>query len=181
MLAAGMLLLASAGCGLLSGGDLSWPEAAARIDGIVDYRVERPDLVISEHTEDPVSYQVMPPVAGPHHPSWQDCNGVVYPEPIRDVHAVHSLEHGAVWVAYHPDLPEEQVAALAERVRETEKLFMSPYPDLDAPISLQAWGYQLKLADAGDDRIDEFIRVLRVNASPEGPTAPCTGGVGAVR
>jgi hypothetical protein len=178
LLAAGALILTTAaGCGLLGGGAATWQEAAAGIDGLVDYHAERPDLLISTHTEDPVSYDVRPPVGGPHHPSWQDCNGVVYTEPIRDEHAVHSLEHGAVWVAYRPDLPEDQVAALAGRVRDTEKLFLSPYLELDAPISLQAWGYQLKVDDAGDDRIDEFIRVLRVNASPEGPTAPCAGGV----
>jgi hypothetical protein len=54
---------------------------------------------------------------------------------------------------------------------------MSPFPELDAPISLQAWGYQLKVDSAGDPRINEFIRALRVNASLEGPNARCDGGV----
>ena len=38
---------------------------------------------------------------------------------------------------------------------------MSPYPGLDAPISLQAWGYQLKVDNADDPRIDDFIKALR--------------------
>ena len=54
---------------------------------------------------------------------------------------------------------------------------MSPYEGLDAPISLQAWGYQLKLDNADDSRIDDFIRALRVNASIEGPNALCEQGV----
>jgi hypothetical protein len=54
---------------------------------------------------------------------------------------------------------------------------MSPFPELDAPISLQAWGYQLKVNDAGDPGINEFIRTLRTNASLEGPTARCDAGV----
>jgi hypothetical protein len=173
---------ATAGCGLLGeDGDATWEEAAAQIDGIVNYRVERPDLIESEHIEGNASYEIRPPVGGQHFNTWQNCNGQVYEAPLIDEYAVHSLEHGAVWITYRPDLPEDQVEALAARVRDTEKLFLSPYPGLLVPISLQAWGYQLALEDAGDDRIDEFIRALRVNASPEGPTAPCTGGTDATQ
>jgi peptidyl-prolyl cis-trans isomerase B (cyclophilin B) len=186
ILAAGLLVAATSGCGGVyevlrdddeGGGDQGWEERAAEIDDIVNYRVERPEIVEPSHTTDPVAYEVLPPVGGPHFQAWQNCNGVVYAAPVVNEHAVHSLEHGAVWVTYRPDLPEEQVAALAGRVTGTEKLFLSPFPGLDAPISLQAWGYQLKVDDAADGRIDEFIQALRVNASLEGPTAPCDRGV----
>jgi Protein of unknown function (DUF3105) len=184
LLAAGVLLLAATtGCGFVDddGGEEepagTWQEEAAAIDGIVDYRTERPEMIEPSHTDDPVTYEVLPPVGGAHSPVWLNCNGAVYPQPVRNENAVHSLEHGAVWITYRPDLPADQVTALADRVQGQEKLFMSPFPELDAPISLQAWGYQLKVDDAGDERIDEFIRALRVNASPEGPTAPCDGGV----
>ena len=40
---------------------------------------------------------------------------------------------------------------------------MSPYPTLDSPISLQSWGRQLKLDNAADARIDQFVSALRVN------------------
>lgn len=178
-----LALAGATGCGVLDDGDgdggqpRTWEEQAAAIEGIVDYRADRPELLEQTHREDPVTYEVLPPIGGPHHPAWQDCNGEVYAEPVVNEHAVHSLEHGAVWITYRPDLPADQVGALADRVSGTEKLFMSPYPDLDAPISLQAWGYQLKVDDAGDDRIDEFIRALRVNASMEGPTVRCDGGI----
>ena len=55
-------------------------------------------------------------------------------------------------------------------------MLMSPYPGLDAPISMQAWGYQLKVDDASDSRIDEFINALRKNATQE-PSAGCSGGI----
>ena len=53
---------------------------------------------------------------------------------------------------------------------------MSPFPGLDKPISLQAWGYQLKVDNADDGRIDEFITTLRENASlePAPPARPAT-------
>jgi hypothetical protein len=159
--------------------ELSWEEEAAAIEGIVNFREERPELLTQGHQPGPLEYEVLPPVGGDHNDVWMNCGGDVYEEQIPNEHAVHSLEHGAVWVTYRPDLPGDAVAALAERVRGTSHMFMSPFPDLDEPISLQVWGYQLKVADATDPRIDEFIRVLRVNASPEGPTAPCGGGTSA--
>ncbi len=53
---------------------------------------------------------------------------------------------------------------------------MSPVDGLSNNISLQAWGYQLKVDTADDDRIDSFIRALRVNATQE-PNAGCSSGV----
>lgn len=42
-------------------------------------------------------------------------------------------------------------------------MMMSPYPELDKPISLQSWGHQLKLKSASDPRIDQFIAALKRN------------------
>jgi hypothetical protein len=42
-------------------------------------------------------------------------------------------------------------------------MVMSPYPGLDSAVSLQSWGHQLKLGDANDPRVDEFISSLKQN------------------
>jgi len=47
---------------------------------------------------------------------------------------------------------------------------------LDRPISLQAWGLQLKVDSPADPRIDQFIQEFRISAAPE-PGATCSGGV----
>ena len=156
---------------------MEWPERAAAIGGLVNYRDENPDMLTRDHQAGQLPYEVLPPVGGNHNGAWQNCQGNVYAEPIASEHAVHSLEHGAVWITYRPDLAADQVETLAGKVRGTEKLFMSPFEGLDKPISLQAWGYQLKVDEAGDSRIDEFITALKVNASIEGPTALCSGGI----
>jgi hypothetical protein len=155
-----------------------WEERADKISGIVNFRKSNPDLVKgSQHKAGVIAYQQSPPVAGEHNPSWQNCNGDIYTEPIANEHAVHSLEHGAVWVTYKQGLPADQVAKLADRVEGKEKLLMSPVASLTNNVSLQAWGYQLKVDSVDDPRIDEFIKDLRINASVEGPTAACDGGV----
>jgi hypothetical protein len=122
-----------------------------------------------------VAYTHSPPFGGSHDYSWAACNGVVYPEPVRNENMVHSLEHGAVWIAYNPDqVTGQALATLTDKVQSKPYTLMSPYPGLDQPISLQSWGHQLKLADANDPRIDEFIAALRVNQyqHPE-PNASC--------
>ena len=146
------------------------------ISGLVDYRISDPAMLTRNHVTGPVAYPVSPPVGGNHNPIWQDCMGDVYPAPIANENAVHSLEHGAVWVTYRPGLPADQIAALAAKVRGTPFMLMSPFAGLGRPISLQAWGLQLKADVASDPRLDQFSKDFRVKAAPE-PGAPCSNGV----
>jgi hypothetical protein len=158
-------------------GSKGWEDRAASIDGIVNYR-DDPDktLTASEHAWGPLTYKLTPPVGGKHNFNWQNCMGDVYDAPIANEHAVHSMEHGAVWVTYRSGLPEDQVAELAAKVRGNEYMLMSPVDNLDKTVSLQAWGYQLKVDNVDDGRIDEFIKALRQNASIE-PGATCSEGI----
>jgi hypothetical protein len=122
-----------------------------------------------------VAYTHSPPLGGAHDNSWAACNGVVYPNPVRSENLVHSLEHGSVWIAYNPDqVTGDALESLRSKVENQPYTVMSPYPGLDQPISLQSWGHQLKLSDASDARIDQFIAALRLNQYmyPE-PGASC--------
>jgi hypothetical protein len=153
-----------------------WTERAAAIQGIVNYTAQKPAWLTNNHKAGKLSYAVSPPVGGDHNPTWQNCMGDVYKAPIANEHAVHSLEHGAVWITYDSKLDSKQVAKLAERVTGREYMLMSPVDNLGSPISLQAWGYQLKVDNADDSRIDAFIRALRKNDSQE-QGAACSGGI----
>jgi hypothetical protein len=157
-----------------------WQDRAAAIQGIHNYLKTNPDWfkvpTEGNHKAGILTYPTSPPVGGIHNPQWQNCMGDVYDSEIAKEQATHSMEHGAVWIAYRPDLPKDQVDKLASKVRNQTFMLMSPYPGLDAPISLQAWGYQLKLDNANDSRIDAFIDALRQNATQE-PQAGCSGGI----
>jgi hypothetical protein len=143
--------------------------AARSIEGILVK-----DFAGGQHNDGVIKYAETPPIGGQHANAWADCTGTVYPAAIRQENAVHSLEHGAVWITYQPNLPGEQVDALKKRVDGVEQMLMSPYPDQKTPISLQAWGHQLAVTDASDPRIDEFIDDLRLNptVAPE-PNGSC--------
>ncbi|BAD60575.1 DUF3105 domain-containing protein [Nocardia thailandica] len=127
-----------------------------------------------------VAYDQAPPFGGPHDQSWATCTGEVYTTPIRSENAVHSLEHGAIWVTYNADrLSGEDLAALRGEVEGKPYMFMSPYPNLDSAVALQSWGRQLKLDSVDDPRIRRFVTALRQNPNthPE-PGASCASGGG---
>ena len=129
-----------------------------------------------QHTEGSVDYDHTPPAGGEHDPVWQ--NAGFYEEPVEDENAVHTLEHGAVWITYSPDLSQEQVSELQDLAASRDCVLVSPYPDLDAPIVASAWGKQLRLDSADDPALNSFIgSYLRGPQTPE-PGASCTGGVG---
>jgi hypothetical protein len=132
------------------------------------------DITDRNHTDGPVSYPDSPPMGGNHSPVWADCTGTVYTRPVANENAVHSLEHGAVWVTYRPGLAAAGVAALQALVQGRDYTLMSPYPSLDRSVSVQSWGYQLKTDDPADPRIKRFVTTYRQNpkTTPE-PGATC--------
>lgn len=137
------------------------PDPSEKIDGVVRQGYEGGAHVLPDER---VAYDKTPPFGGPHDGYWAACNGVVYPEAVRTENMVHSLEHGAVWIAYDPDrIKGEDLEQLKLRVEGKPFMMMSPYPGLDSPISLQSWGHQLKLDSVTDERIDQFIAALRRN------------------
>ena len=132
-----------------------------------------------EHSQENVDYEQSPPVGGVHNPVWQ--NEGFYTAPIRDENAVHTLEHGAVWIAYSPDLPTDQQDKVRELVEGQTCLLASPYPGLDSPIVASAWGKQLALDDANSPDLERFIRAYRQGPQTPEPGATCTNGTSATQ
>ena len=111
-----------------------------------------------------MAYDRSPPFGGPHDAYWAACTGVVYPTPVRTENMVHSLEHGAVWIAYDPARVRARPCRRSPaRSQGQDYTMMSPYPGLDQPISLQSWGHQLKLSDPNDPRDRPVHPSLRQN------------------
>ena len=145
--------------------------SAAQIEGLLVF----PNLDRG-HTNQAVSYAQTPPAGGRHNSAWQNCG--VYTQPVPNENAVHSLEHGAVWITYHPDLPAAEVQELQALTRRSGYRLLSPFPGLPAPIVASAWGYQLQLEQADDPRLLSFIQKYEQNPLGPEPGAACTGGVG---
>ncbi|MFJ9208747.1 cytoplasmic membrane protein FsxA [Streptomyces sp. L-9-10] len=131
------------------------------------------------HVAEAVTYPMTPPVGGDHNQIWVNCDGDVYKEPVPDVNAVHSLEHGAVWVTYNDKAAEADVKALSEKVENTPYTLMSPVKNQAGALMLSAWGKQVTVDSATDPRVDQFFtKYVQGTQTPE-PGAACTGGMGA--
>ncbi|MFJ6723977.1 DUF3105 domain-containing protein [Streptomyces sp. NPDC091281] len=129
------------------------------------------------HVAKTVKYPVEPPVGGDHNQAWMNCNGDVYTKALNNVNAVHSLEHGAVWVTYNSKAPKADVDALAAKVKKTPYTLMSPVEDQADPIMLTAWGHQRTVTGADDKNVDTFFqKYVQGEQTPE-PGAACTGGL----
>lgn len=133
------------------------------------------------HVTGPVTYDHLPPAGGPHNPVPLNCG--VYTVPVPNENAVHSLEHGTVWITYQPNLAPDQVAILQQLVTSsyvgTERyLILSPYPGLPSPVVASAWGYQLSVQNASDSRLADFVHFLAGGGQGGEPGGRCTGGVG---
>ena len=120
-----------------------------------------------DHVTTEVDYTESPPVGGPHDGTWADCTGTVYDVDIRHENAVHSLEHGGVWITYNPDeVSDADVDTLADLVDGESGWMLSPYAGLDSPISVQSWNQQLKVDSVADQRLEQFADLMAFNSSP---------------
>lgn len=133
------------------------------------------------HQNGEISYAMPIPPGGPHAPIWQNCG--IYDEPIRTENALHSMEHGAVWIAYQPDLRAEEVEALKDLVRSERRrlrtfYLLAPNEDAPAPIVATAWRAQLEVESASDDGLLAFMRRFHVGPLTPEPGATCSGGIG---
>jgi hypothetical protein len=154
------------------------------IKGVVAYNTgtypgpgtDGPDALAHDHVDGPVTYAVTPPVGGPHNPVWM--NAGLYTKPVPSERAVHNMEHGVVWITYRPDLPKSQVQELTDLFKKQSMIAepqdggnsnrfvdLSPWAsnDVPSPIVISAWGYQLKVQNADDPRLQQFIDTFRHN------------------
>ena len=129
-----------------------------------------------QHTDGNVDYEQTPPTGGEHNPVWQ--NEGFYDAPVRDENAVHTLEHGAVWITYDPDLPQDQKDQIRELVEGQTCMLASPYPDLPSPVVASAWGKQLTLESADSPDLERFVRAYRQGPQTQEPGATCSSGTG---
>ncbi|MFC5219100.1 DUF3105 domain-containing protein [Streptomyces coerulescens] len=131
----------------------------------------------STHVETAVKYPMNPPVGGNHHRAWMNCNGDVYTKELRKENAVHSLEHGAVWVTYTSKASKSDVEALAAKVKQTPYTLMSPDESQKDPIMLSAWGHQRTVTSASDANVGKFFETYVQGEQTPEPGAACTGGL----
>ena len=122
-----------------------------------------------------ITYERYPPTNGDHAPIWQTCG--FYGFSIPNETAVHSLDHGAVWISFRSDLPEDQVNILRRLARE-EYVLVSFYPDQPSSVIATAWRNQLRLDSAKDPRLRQFVDQFRLSETAPRSGNGCENGAG---
>lgn len=167
----GVVIAAVIGLGYLLFQDLRGPAPIESIEGLVEHEHQSRD-----HVDEEIIAGDLPPVGGSHSAVWQNCG--IYDEPVSIENAMHSLEHGAMWLAYQPEMPQGDVESLRDQVRGEEFVIMSPYPGLKSPVVLTAWEVQMELDSVEDDRLEEFVDRYQQGPTTPERGAPCQDGVG---
>ncbi len=160
--------LVAAGCGVVRAAPDD--DVAGEPPGVQTFQITD-----RRHVQGTVDYPQNPPVGGPHNPVWQNCG--FYSHPVAKENAVHSMEHGVVWITYAPDLPNDQMAVLRSLAARPHVL-ASAYPNLPSPVVASAWGRQLQLDATTDSRLEDFVDIFTYGKQAPEPDGPCEGGVG---
>lgn len=175
-----LLLVAAGACSSGSGSkdpDVDGPavtEADEGIDGVLAIRIGSAD-----HVEGEVDYDRSPPAGGDHNSVPLKCG--FYDEEIPPEFIVHSMEHGAVWLAYAPTLDAAAIEVLHDLARENAEVVVTPYADLDAGVAVvaTAWARQLVLDSVDDPRLAEFVaRYQDGDQAPESPVSCAASPLG---
>lgn len=139
--------------------------------GVLRYSVSED---IYAHVEQPV-YAQDPPVGGDHLGTWQDCG--FYDDVILDGTAVHSIEHGAVWITYEPTLvTDADLTQLRDFTEQSDYVLVSPRPGQSSLAFLTAWGIQYQTDQIRDPSFIGLVNgFLDLDTAPE-PGSPCRDG-----
>ena len=176
------------------GGPSAWTLVAIAVvvllvGGLIAYFVTRPSThatapqgvqtfsnLSRNHVTGQVNYPQTPPVGGNHNSVWLNCG--TYTNPVANENAVHSMEHGAVWITYQPTLPAADVTTLQHAVAGKSYVILSPYTGIPAPVVASAWGVQLRLTGAADPKLAQFINYYQQGPQTPEAGSPCSGGTG---
>ncbi len=125
------------------------------------------------HVDTPIEYPQTPPVGGNHSRVWQNCQ--YYDTSVPNEPAVHSLEHGAVWITYTPDTSAADRQVLRALADTGDHILVSEYQGLPSPTVATAWGKQLQLQSVNDPRLNEFVKAFQSGPQTPEPGATCRG------
>ena len=153
-------------CG--GGGDGGARPTPPEIQGVV---VER--AVNHNHRQGRIDYPGKKPPSGGDHSSTPLTCGFYAQQP-PDENAVHSLEHGAVWIAFDPSTSPSDVRVLRAFAQQ-DHVIVSPYAGMTAPITLVAWEHRLELQSVTDPKLKQFVDAFRNASTAPEPGFPCAG------
>ena len=174
------------------GGPNELPQAAVRAaQGAGCTEVDQPaaSAPSGQHLRSGQQYRYTdtPATSGLHDPSPLPDDPKVYDQQPPETRAVHSLEHGAVFVYYLPEasggLPQAVVDRLGQIAEQSNATFLAPYPTLtpDTALTLTAWNQRQSCPTGADLTPDTAATIVNgfvtafecTGNAPENGASPC--------
>lgn len=151
-----------------SGDVVSAGDADEGVDGVEAYRIGSAD-----HVSGVIDYPVNPSPGGPHNQRWADCG--FHEDEVDAENLVHNLEHGVIWLAYSPDLPDSDIEVLRD-LAERHRVVAAPFGDLEdgEAVVASAWARQLRLESVDGAHLEQFIEEYADASTAPEAGVPCT-------
>jgi hypothetical protein len=132
------------------------------------------DKLLADHVESNVNYKTLPPVGGKHSAQWIACD--FYEVAVPDEKAVHSLEHGAVWLTYKDSALSDKQRSFFTKAAQNSYVLVSPYPAQKEAFVATAWGLRMGMDSFDTQKLDAFIKEFANGPQTPEPGAPCRQG-----
>lgn len=140
---------------------------ATSLEGMVEEFELEASVHVEPGTKD-IVYKTNPPTSGTH---WTEAEiwGISEDE-VPDGKAVHSIEHGGIWISYKPDKIDRETLTILEELQKENRrsVVLSPRADNDSAIVVASWGRMMKLEEASFKKsiVQKYIDTY-INDSPE--------------
>jgi len=174
------------------GGPNDIPQAAIRAAeqaGCTEVEQPASSAPSGQHLESGQAYEYTdtPATSGFHDPAPLPDEPKVYDTQPTETNAVHSLEHGAVFVYYLPEaeggIAQDVIERLSQGAQGDQATFLGPYPALtpETALTLTAWNRR-QSCPAGDALtpqaastiVDGFVTAFECTGNaPESSNSPC--------
>lgn len=111
-----------------------------------------------------VDYQTNPPTSGSHLAQAEEWG--IFTNEIDDIAAVHSMEHGGIWISYK-DISEDEIAILEDTGKQnSQSTLISPRSGNDDKVVVASWGKMMRLDSVDKALIQKYINTYK-NQAPE--------------
>jgi hypothetical protein len=120
-------------------------------------------------------YDSFPPTSGPHYFQWVLWND--YDSPVRQIQAIHNLEHGGMVIQYGSKVPPSSVEEIHAFYRsDPNAMLVAPLPKLGNKIALEAWTHLATLTRFDESAFKKFRDALRYHGPERFPKSALQPG-----
>jgi hypothetical protein len=166
-----LIPLAFVACGSNAPASTPQPSVVVTADPLEPAGTKTYTGLARNHVDTPVEYPQVPPVGGSHNPIWQNCQ--YYDTSVPSERAVHSMEHGAVWITYSPDLSAADRQVLRDLAATGDHILVSQFKGLPSAVVASAWGKQLQLKSVNDPELRQFVEYFQSGPQTPEPGVTC--------